>query len=201
MGYFIPVASDVDLFVEDLNPNSQRPAILFLHGWPLSHKQFEYQFLTLSQIGFRCIGVDWRGFGKSDKPANGYNLDQLADDLLAIINALKLKDFVLAGHSTGGAIAIHYMSRHHGFGVSKLVLISAAAPTSFSKEEAEQWIQQIHQDRAKMMRNVNDAFFFQYISQPLSDWFSKWAWRPPAGQLQQLPKCFLKLTYTESLAV
>ena len=72
MGYFVQAESGVNLYVEDINPQS-RKTIVFLHGWPLSHLQFEYQFDDLSQKGYRCIGIDWRGFGRSDKPAAGYN--------------------------------------------------------------------------------------------------------------------------------
>lgn len=60
MGYFVEVESGVHLYVEDINPESSE-AVVFLHGWPLSHKQFEYQFNVLPAQGYRCIGIDWRG--------------------------------------------------------------------------------------------------------------------------------------------
>ena len=87
-------------------------------------------------MGYRCIGIDWRGFGKSDKPISGYNFDRLADDIRAVVDGLQLDNFTLVGHSTGGAIAIRYMSRHNGYGVSKLVLVDAAAPIGFTTETA-----------------------------------------------------------------
>jgi len=66
MGYYLKV-NNVKLYVEDLNPECKK-TILFLHGWPGSHKLFEYQFDKLPQLGYRCIGIDTRGFGNSDKP-------------------------------------------------------------------------------------------------------------------------------------
>lgn len=170
MGYFIEAEPSVNLYVEDINPQSGK-AIVFLHGWPLSHLQFEYQFDDLSRKGYRCIGIDWRGFGRSDKPATGYNYNRLADDIRAVVEALQLNNFTLAGHSTGGAIALRYMSRYRGAGVSKLVLIDAAAPVGFTEETAAKLLQQASNDRPKMMREVTDKFFFQYITQPFSDWF------------------------------
>ena len=170
MGYFIEAEPSVNLYVEDINPQSGK-AIVFLHGWPLSHLQFEYQFDDLSRKGYRCIGIDWRGFGRSDKPATGYNYNRLADDIRAVVEALQLNNFTLAGHSTGGAIALRYMSRYRGAGVSKLVLIDAAAPVGFTEETAAKLLQQASNDRPKMMREVTDTFFFQYITQPFSDWF------------------------------
>ncbi|WP_342433282.1 alpha/beta hydrolase [Neobacillus sp. FSL H8-0543] len=170
MGYFVGVESGVNLYVEDINPGGSK-TIVFLHGWPLSHKQFEYQFNVLPTKGYRCIGIDWRGFGKSDKPMSGYHYDRLADDIRVVVGALQLNDFILAGHSTGGAIAIRYMARHNGYGVSKLVLIDAAAPTGFTQETASQLLEGALNDRPKMMRDVTDTFFFQYITGPFSDWF------------------------------
>ena len=122
------VEPGVNLYVEDINPGGSK-TIVFLHGWPLSHKQFEYQFDVLPAMGYRCIGIDWRGFGNSDKPMSGYTYNRLADDIRTVVGALQLDNFTLVGHSTGGAIAIRYMSRYNGYGVSKLVLIDAAAPT------------------------------------------------------------------------
>lgn len=170
MGYYVTVESGVKLFVEDLNPEGSK-TIVFLHGWPLSHKQFEYQFDVLPFMGYRCIGIDWRGFGKSDKPIRGYNFDRLADDIRAVVDVLQLDNFTLVGHSTGGAIAIRYMSRHNGNGVSKLVLVDAAAPVGFTTETATRFLTQALNDRPKMMREVTENFFFQYITSPFSEWF------------------------------
>jgi non-heme chloroperoxidase len=170
MGYYVTVEPGVNLYVEDLNPGGSK-TIVFLHGWPLSHKQFEYQFNALSASGYRCIGIDWRGFGQSDKPASGYNFDRLADDVRMIVGALQLNQFALAGHSTGGAIAIRYVSRHKGYGVSKLVLFDAAAPTGFTQETASRLLAETFNDRPKMIRNVADTFFFQFVSDPFKDWF------------------------------
>jgi non-heme chloroperoxidase len=170
MGYFVQVEPGVKLFVEDIHPGGNK-TIVFLHGWPLSHKQFEYQFDVLSAQGYRCIGIDWRGFGNSDKPASGYHYDRLADDVRAVVGALRLTDFTLVGHSTGGAIAVRYMSRFNGYGVSKLVLVDAAAPVGFTAETANPLLHTALNDRPKMMRDVTDTFFFQYITVPFSDWF------------------------------
>lgn len=82
-----------------------------------------------------------------------------------------MKNITLAGHSTGGAISIRYMARYQGYGVSKLVLIDAASPTSVPAEVTNKFIAETNNDRPKMLRGVTDLFFFQYISGPMSDWF------------------------------
>ena len=103
----------VKIYVEDLNPAGSK-TILFVHGWPGNHTLFEYQFDQLPKMGYRCIGIDYRGFGLSDKPWSGYDYDRLSDDLLSVVNVLQLHDFTLGGHSTGGAICVRYMARHSG---------------------------------------------------------------------------------------
>jgi non-heme chloroperoxidase len=170
MGEYVTVEPGVRLYVEELNPSGSK-TIVFIHGWPLSHKQFEYQFDVLPAMGFRVIGIDWRGFGNSDKPFGGYNYDRLADDIRAVFEQKQLQNVVLAGHSAGGAISIHYMARHSGYGVSKLVLISAAAPTSFTPETAKQYLAVNSGDRPNLMRHVADTFFFRYTTEPFRQWF------------------------------
>ena len=179
MGYYVQVEPGVKIYVEDLNPEGKK-TILFIHGWPANHKLFEYQFDMLPQMGYRCIGVDLRGFGNSDKPLKGYSYDRLADDIRYVVQTLKLQNFTLAGHSVGGAIALRYMSRHSGYGVSKLVLIAAAAPSftkrpefpyGLPKEDVNKLIQETYNDRPKMLQGFGDMFFFQYVTKPFSDWF------------------------------
>lgn len=170
MGYFVTVEAGVNLYIEDINPGGNK-TIVFIHGWPLSHEQFEYQFDVLPAMGYRCIGIDWRGFGKSDKPFSGYTLDRLADDIRTVVGTLQLENFTIVGHSMGGAISIRYMSRYNGYGVSKLVLVSAAAPAGFTADTANKFLKENLNDRPKMMQEVTDGFFFQYVTRPFSDWF------------------------------
>ena len=170
MGYYVSVEPGVNLFVEYINPTGNK-TIVFIHGWPLSHKQFEYQFNILPAMGYRCIGIDWRGFGQSDKPISGYTYNRLAMDIYMVVCALQLNNFTLVGHSTGGAIVIRYMSKFNGIGVSKIVLVDAAAPIGFTKETANQFLKEALNDRPKMMQEVTDGFFFQYITDPFRDWF------------------------------
>ncbi|CUH94847.1 AB hydrolase superfamily protein YisY [Propionispora sp. 2/2-37] len=179
MGYYITVEPTVKIFVEDINPGG-RETLLFIHGWPGSHKLFEYQFNQLPCQGYRCIGVDTRGFGDSDKPFNGYSYDRLADDIFCIVKELGLQNITLCGHSTGGAIAIRYMARHKECGVAKLALFAAAAPSliqrpyfpyGLTKKAVTDLIEETYKDRPHMLRGFGDMFFFQHVTQPFSDWF------------------------------
>jgi non-heme chloroperoxidase len=168
--YLIIVEPGVRVFVQDLNPTGNK-TILFIHGWPLSHKQYEYQFDVLPSMGVRCIGMDWRGFGNSDKPHSGYSLDRLADDIRAVIDTLQLQNITLAGHSAGGALVIRYMARHQGRGISKLVLIDAQSPGSVPQQAADMFISETLTDRPNLLAGLVNQFFFQHVTGPFSDWF------------------------------
>lgn len=179
MNHWVNVEPNVNIYIQDLNP-SGRKTILFIHGWPLSHKAYEYQFDKLPEMGYRCIGMDLRGFGYSDKPVNGYSYDRMSDDIKCVVDSLKLKNITLAGHSMGGAISIRYMARHNGYEVSKLALFGAAAPSfiklpgfpyGLTKQQVNQYINENYTDRPQMLKQFGDMFFFQYITQSLSNWF------------------------------
>jgi pimeloyl-ACP methyl ester carboxylesterase len=88
----------VEINIEDIG--SGKPFV-FIHGWPVNHNMFEYQFTELPKHGYRCR-IDLRGFGESDKPWDGYNYDTMADYVKAILDSLDLQDVTLAGFSMGG---------------------------------------------------------------------------------------------------
>lgn len=79
---------------------------------------FKYQFTELPKHGYRCIGIDLRGFEDSDKPWHGYNYDTMSDDLSAVLDTLNLGDATLVGFSLGVVIALHYTSRYQGSRIS-----------------------------------------------------------------------------------
>lgn len=133
MAMMIPVEENVSLFVKDTGGNGK--PIFFVHGWPADVETFEYQFTTLKANGYRCIGLDLRGFGKSAKPWQSYSYDVFADDIQKVMNELKLEQkFAIVGHSMGGAIVMRYLAKYYPNTLSHVVFMGAAAP-SFTKRE------------------------------------------------------------------
>jgi non-heme chloroperoxidase len=178
---YIKTEEGIKLFVEDVNPDAKQ-AILFIHGWPASHNMFEYQFNKIPKSGFRCLGVDIRGFGKSDKPWKGYSYNRLADDIRCVIEAFDLEDIILVGFSMGGAISVRYMARHAGYGIAKLALISAAVPVftqrpdypySLPIAEVDKLIAQTYTDRPQMISDFGSKFFASYVSVAFRNWFTE----------------------------
>ncbi len=102
--------------------------IAFSHGWPLSADAFEDQMLFFAQRGYRVIGHDRRGHGRSSQPFHGNDMDTYADDLAELVTHLDLRDTVHIGHSTGGGEVARYIGRHGTGRVGKAVLIGAVPP-------------------------------------------------------------------------
>ena len=102
--------------------------VLFSHGWPLSADAWEPQMVFMGKQGFRVVAHDRRSHGRSSQTWDGNHMDQYADDLAELIEALDLKDLILVGHSTGGGEITHYMGRHGTSRVAKAVLLGAVPP-------------------------------------------------------------------------
>ena len=80
------------------------PPLLLLHGWAASRRSFA-ALLPLLSGRVRVVTVDLRGHGEADKPSTGYELDTLAADVVATLDALEIPRGVLVGASSGGYVA------------------------------------------------------------------------------------------------
>lgn len=208
MGHYVTVEPGVCLFVEDLNPAGAKTVFL-IHGWPGNHNLFEYQMNTLPKLGYRCVAMDCRGFGLSDKPWSGYGYDRLADDVRAVIDALQLKDITLCGHSTGGAICIRYMARHNNYRVSKLALFAAAAPSliqrpgfpfGIQKQAVLNIIQGTNRDRPQMLRDFGNTIFYHRVSSGISTWIFDLGLQAANWSTSAVAQTWIDETLTEDLA-
>ncbi len=87
------------------------PAIIFIHGGFGSREGFGLQEKYFSP-NHRCVAVDLRGHGESDKPDEIYTMAQHGDDVAALIRQLELNRPVLVGQSMGGQVIISAAARH-----------------------------------------------------------------------------------------
>jgi pimeloyl-ACP methyl ester carboxylesterase len=80
------------------------PPLLLLHGWP-QHWFCWRRVVPLLAPQFRLIMPDLRGHGWTDAPRRGYAKEQLADDLLGLLDELQLDQVGLIGHDWGGWVS------------------------------------------------------------------------------------------------
>ncbi|HMA75174.1 MAG TPA: alpha/beta hydrolase [Xanthobacteraceae bacterium] len=102
--------------------------IVFHHGWPLSSDDWDAQMLFFVQQGYRVVGIDRRGHGRSSQVSDGHDMDHYAADAAAVVEHLDLRNAVHIGHSTGGGEVTRYVARHGRGRVAKAVLMSAVPP-------------------------------------------------------------------------
>lgn len=88
------------------------PALVFVHGFPLSAAMWKEQVTGLPKHA-TCIGVDLRGHGMSEGlPTDGATIDLHADDLAATLDELGHDKIDLVALSMGGYVAFSFWRRH-----------------------------------------------------------------------------------------
>jgi non-heme chloroperoxidase len=102
--------------------------IVFSHGWPLTADAWEDAMFFLAHNGYRCIGPDRRGHGRSSQPWRGNDMDTYADDLATLVEKLDLRNAIHVGHSTGGGEVARYIGRYGTQRVAGAVLVSDITP-------------------------------------------------------------------------
>lgn len=102
------------------------PPILFVHGFPLDHTMWRAQIDEFKKT-HRVIAPDLRGFGGTDGALYSVSMEQFADDLAALLDALAVEGPVIfCGLSMGGYIAWQFVQRHPAR-VAKLILCGTRA--------------------------------------------------------------------------
>lgn len=107
------------------------PPVIFLHGFPESHRTWRHQMAALSDRYF-CIAPDQRGYARSQKlpEVKDYRINNLVADVFALADAFGAEHFTLVGHDWGGAIAWAVAIRDQAR-VERLMLCNAAHPYVF----------------------------------------------------------------------
>ena len=95
--------------------------LIFLHGLASQAHMFD-KVAPLLAHHLHVIAFDQRGHGESAKPSNGYDFANVTQDLVALLDALKIKRAIVAGHSWGGNVAL-YLAAHYPERVRGIVLM------------------------------------------------------------------------------
>jgi pimeloyl-ACP methyl ester carboxylesterase len=85
--------------------------VVMLHGWPQHWYEWRHQIPALAER-YRVICPDLRGFGWSDAPPDGYEKENLAADVVGLLDALGLERVSLVGHDWGGWCAFLICLNH-----------------------------------------------------------------------------------------
>ena len=130
----VRLANGIELDVVDQGPRDA-PVLIFLHGFPESHRTWRHQIAHLSGR-FRCIAPDQRGYRGSSRPQDvaSYTPDRLIGDVFQLADALGVDHFTIIGHDWGGAlawgVALLGQANHR---VTRAVIANAPHPLIFPK--------------------------------------------------------------------
>lgn len=112
--------------------------ILAIGGWTGSWEMWEESLSLLSTTGWRCIAFDHRGSGESPVQPELISVQNMVDDIIGVLDHLAIETCVLAGESSGGAIA-QFAAAQFPNRITGLILVDSAstnraelAPSAFA---------------------------------------------------------------------
>lgn len=155
------VANHVRLNV--LEAGSSSRTLVLLHYFGGSALEWHAVMNSLAAT-YRCVAVDLRGHGDSEAPATGYSVDDMADDVAALLRVLNVADYGLVGHSMSGKVALALASRRPA-GLRSLVLVSPSPPLPEPISDAQRQQMLISYGQ----RKAAEATVAQITAKPLFD--------------------------------
>lgn len=159
--------------------NSNKPIILFLHGFMGNNNEFEPVVSLLSE-DFYCLTIDLPGHGNTQILGSDdyYTMSNTAQGLMTLLDELNIEKCLLVGYSMGGRLAL-YLTLHYPQRFPKVVLESASAGLATETERLER-IKQDNQIARKLARSVDKQAFLSFL------W--NWYQQPIFGKINQHPK-------------
>ena len=105
------------------------PLVVMLHGFPEFWRSWSKQIPPLAAAGYRVLAPDQRGYNLSDCPRDvrAYRADELAKDVIGLLDALGRQTCYLVGHDWGAAVA-WYLALAYPQRVEKLVILNVPHP-------------------------------------------------------------------------
>jgi non-heme chloroperoxidase len=153
--------------------------LLFLNSLGMGLQLWDYQVAAFAAQGFRCIGLDRRGHGRSDQPATGYDYDTFADDIAMLMSDLDLSQVTFIAHSMACGEVVRYLSRHGSDRVARIVLLAPTTPMLLEAEDNPRGLPRSafeslwalwKQDYAKWVADAVAPFFVPETSPPMMRW-------------------------------
>lgn len=138
------------------------PVVVLLHGFPETHRSWDFQVPTLVREGFRVVCPDLRGYGSTDRPKAGYGLESLGEDIAELIDRVSNEPVSLVGHDWGGALAWQAATRFPDR-IRKLIVLNCPHPVRMAEALLSDWEQ---------IRRSWYMFFFQLPFLP-ERWLTK----------------------------
>ena len=177
-----------------------RPVLLLLHGFPQTHAMW-HRVARLLHRDYFLVMPDLRGYGDSTKPPgladhSNYSKRALAQDVLAVMDALDIDQFKLCGHDRGGRVA-HRLALDHAHRVEQLCVVDIVPTldmyqaTNFEFAEAYyHWFHLIQP--APLPEDMINGNALAYLHAKLGAWGSLGIQHIEPAALAEYERCFSK---------
>jgi non-heme chloroperoxidase len=162
---FVDVQPDVKLEVLDWGGTGRN--LILLAGLGSTAHVFDSLGPKLA-AHYHVIGITRRGFGQSSVPQTGYGPRRLAEDVIAVLDALHITDPILIGHSIAGE-ELSAVSTYHPGRAAALVYLDAGAPFALYNPKYGDYAPALTQLRNDLSELQKDLFDDGLISKTLTD--------------------------------
>lgn len=179
-GSFVKTRDGTHLYWTQWGP-ARGPTVLFLSSAGMPIQMWDYQMVAFAEQGYRCIGVDRRGHGRSDQAASGYDIDTFADDLATLIESLDLHGLTIISHSMGGSELVRYLGRYGSARIARIALLSPTTPFLLKTDDNPDGIPEEvcaalrdswRKDYLRWIDDNTDAFFVPETSPGMRRWLA-----------------------------
>lgn len=145
--------NDVSIAFDD---HGSGPAVVLIHGFPLCRRMWHPQSKALAEAGFRVVTLDLRGFGESSAPDGPYSMSLYADDVIGLMDHLKIEKAVIGGMSMGGYVLLNLLERYPDrLSAALFIVTRAGADDDAGKAKRTQFAHAVQEEGPHI---VTDAF-------------------------------------------
>jgi haloacetate dehalogenase len=157
------------------------PPVVLLHGWPQTCYMWRLAMPTLAEY-FTLVAPDLRGYGLTDKPADGYDKRTMASDVRALVRHLGFDRISLVGHDRGARVAHRYALDHPDEVTGLAFLDIIPTREMFRMTDATtargywHWFFHLQPDLPELLVGQNVGTYLRYF-------FERWTFnRPPVEE-------------------
>ncbi|PLX75330.1 MAG: alpha/beta hydrolase [Desulfuromonas sp.] len=136
------------------------PALLLIHGFPLSRQMWRPQVEPLVDAGYRVIVPDLRGFGESEG-GGVVQMGDFADDLIHLLDYLGVNHAIVGGMSMGGYVMLNLLERYPQRFLGAMFLVTrAASDDAAGKQKRSDMIDAVQSGRVEIVADTFSGLLF-----------------------------------------